>query len=115
MSAPYACWRSAIWPGLDCVVSGGRGAVSAAGGAPADDRRRRTSSPSPATAAAATSGQGARLAPRVMPGKLDAQEWFGERASPGNPGENYVVGYGRERIRALRAPRRLCERRSTKR
>ena len=43
ISAPYACCRSAICPGLDCVVIGGGGGLRA-------DRRRRTNSPTPPAA-----------------------------------------------------------------
>src|SRR5689334_1498808 len=57
MSAPYACWRSAICPGLDCVVMGG-GGVGA--GLLASERRRRTSSPSPPASAALAAATVAR-------------------------------------------------------
>src|SRR5436190_1237648 len=73
MSAPYACSRSAIWPGLDCVVIGGGVASRAA-------RRRRSSSLTPPAAAAATSVQRARA---ITVATLDAHGVLGQ-------GENYV-------------------------
>jgi hypothetical protein len=53
MSAPYACWRFAIWPGLDWVVNGGSGSAFGGCGASRGDRRRRTIAPAPPAAAAA--------------------------------------------------------------
>jgi hypothetical protein len=53
MSAPYACCRSAIWPGLDWVLRGGGGD----GGDWRSARRRRANSTAPPAAATAASVQ----------------------------------------------------------
>ena len=75
ISAPYACSRSAICPGLVCVVIGGGG-----GGALRADRRRRTNSPTPPAAAAATTVQRARA---ITIATLDVRGSLAQ-------GENYV-------------------------
>jgi hypothetical protein len=79
ISAPYACSRSAICPGLVCVVIGGGGGD---GGAVRADRRRRTNSPTPpaVAAAAAATVQRARA---ITIATLDVRGSLAQ-------GENYV-------------------------